>query len=142
MEGYLPQRNLLTKCTRSELLSILQALSRVASKFQPFESSESVGFQSPIVNEAVYSLPTIAGDVAIFLSSFNHAEAASDNKFDMFKDDSKYNAIQEQKMAIVAVEADLDEHLFEIRKILKHSKLTYVTVAGIEVPLTAHVVNG
>jgi len=36
-------------------------------------------------------------------------------------------------MAIVAVEADLDEQLIEIRKILKHSKLNYVTVAGIEV---------
>jgi len=52
----------------------------------------------------------------------------------MFKDDDiKYDAIQEHKMAIVAVEADLDEQLMEIRKILKHSKLNYVTVAGIEV---------
>ena len=52
----------------------------------------------------------------------------------MFKDDDiKYDAIQEHKMAIVAVEADLDEQLIEIRKMLKHSKLNYVTVAGIEV---------
>jgi hypothetical protein len=52
----------------------------------------------------------------------------------MFKDDfSKFGAIQENKMAIVAVEADLDDHLLEIRKMLKHSKLGYVTVAGIEV---------
>ena len=52
----------------------------------------------------------------------------------MFKDDfSKFDTIQEYKMAIVAVEADLDDHLLEIRKILKHSKLVYVTVAGIEV---------
>lgn len=123
----------LTKCTRPELLSILQALSRVASKFRPFESPESVGFRSPVINEAICSLPTIAGDIATFLSSFNHGEAANDNKFDMFKDDPKYDAIQEHKMAIVAVEADLDEHLLDVRKILKHSKLGYVTVAGIEV---------
>ena len=51
----------------------------------------------------------------------------------MFKDDSKFDAIQEHKMAIVAVEADLDDHLLEIRKMLKNSKLGYVTVAGIEV---------
>jgi hypothetical protein len=52
----------------------------------------------------------------------------------MFKDDnSKFDAIQENKMAIAAVEADLDVHLLEIRKMLKHSKLGYVTVAGIEV---------
>ena len=52
----------------------------------------------------------------------------------MFKDDfSKFGSIQEHKMAIVAVEADLDDHLLEIRKMLKHSKLGYVTVAGIEV---------
>ena len=52
----------------------------------------------------------------------------------MFKDElDKFEAIQEHKMAIVAVEADLDDHLLEIRKVLKHSKLNYVTVAGIEV---------
>ena len=52
----------------------------------------------------------------------------------MFKDDdSKFGAIEENKMAIAAVEADLDIHLLEIRKMLKHSKLGYVTVAGIEV---------
>jgi DNA mismatch repair protein MSH3 len=70
--------------------------------------------------------------VTTFLSEFNHPEAADDNKFDMFKDDSKYDAIQEEKMGIVAVEADLDDHLLEIRKMLKNSKLSYVTVAGIE----------
>lgn len=69
-----------------------------------------------------------------FLSMFNHAEAANDNKFDMFKDEAKFDAIQEHKMAIVAVEADLDEHLIEIRKMLKNGRLGYVTVAGIEVP--------
>lgn len=52
----------------------------------------------------------------------------------MFKEDQdpKFEAIQENKMGIIAVEADLHEHLMEIRKILKHSKLQYITVAGIE----------
>jgi hypothetical protein len=52
----------------------------------------------------------------------------------MFReDDPKFEAIHEHKMAILAIEADLDEHLLEIRKMIKHSKLVYVTVAGIEV---------
>jgi DNA mismatch repair protein MSH3 len=51
----------------------------------------------------------------------------------MFKDDSKYDQIQEHKMGIIAVEADLDDQLVDIRKMLKNSKLGYVTVAGIEV---------
>lgn len=114
-------------------MSILQALSRVASKFQPFDTPDSVGLKSPIINESLYSLPTIATDVTTFLSVFNHAEAANDNKFDMFKEDAKFDAIEEHKMAIVAVEADLDEHLLEIRKMLKNGRLGYVTVAGIEV---------
>jgi DNA mismatch repair protein MSH3 len=92
-----------------------------------------VGFKSPIINEAIYSLPTIATDVTAFLSCFNHAEAANDNKFDMFKEDPKFEEIADHKMAIVAVEAELDEHLLEIRKMLKYPKLGYVTVAGIEV---------
>jgi DNA mismatch repair protein MSH3 len=111
-------------------------LSRVASKFQPFESPDKVGFKSNIINEAIASLPTIAEDVATFLSSFNHTEAANDNKFDLFKDDLKYAEIEEQKMGIVAVEADLHDHLLEIRKMLKNSKLGYHTVAGVEVVLS------
>jgi hypothetical protein len=51
----------------------------------------------------------------------------------MFKEDPKYESIEEHKMAIVAVEADLDEQLLQVRKILKYPKLAYVTVAGIEV---------
>ena len=86
------------------------------------------------MNEALYSLPTIATDVTTFLSVFNHTEAAKDNKFDMFKDEAKFDAIQEHKMAIIAVEAELDEQLVEIRKMLKCPRLGYVTVAGIEVP--------
>jgi DNA mismatch repair protein MSH3 len=123
------------RCSRPELLSILNAFSRVASKFSPVDKPKDVGFKSTLINNAIYSLPAIADDVATFLSSFNHDEAAKDNKFDMFKDEEKYDTITIQKMAIVAVEADLDEHLLEIRKMLKHSKLTYVTVAGIEVLL-------
>ena len=45
-------------------------------------------------------------------------------------------------MAIAAIEADLDEHLLEIRKMLKHSKLVYVTVAGIEVSTLPAVLSG
>jgi DNA mismatch repair protein MSH3 len=113
----------------------LQALSRVASKFSEFDSPEAVGFKSRVLNEAIFSLPTIATDVVTFLSTFNHKEAADDNKFDMFReDDPKFESIYEHKMSITAIEADLDEHLLEIRKMVKHSKLVYVTVAGIEVP--------
>lgn len=123
------------RCTRPELLSILNALSRVANKFPQVEEPEDIGFKSEIINNAIYSLPAMADDVGDFLAAFNHDEAAKDNKFDMFKEDKKYDRITEHKMAIVAVEADLDEHLLEIRKMLKHSKLNYVTVAGIEVLL-------
>ena len=61
----------------------------------------------------------------------------------MFReDDPKFEAILENKMAIAAIEADLDEHLLEIRKMLKHSKLVYVTVAGIEASILPTVRSG
>ncbi|TGZ85655.1 mismatch repair MSH3 [Ascodesmis nigricans] len=122
------------KCTRPELLAILQAMNRVAFAFQPVDEPEQVGFKSALLNSCIASLPRIRDDVAGFLDVFSHPAAAKDDKYDFFKgsDDEEYEAINEQKLGIAAVEADLEEHKTEIASVLKLKKPIYVTVSGIE----------
>ncbi|KAG0138454.1 muts domain V-domain-containing protein [Tuber indicum] len=119
------------KCSRPELLSILQTLNRIANTFPPVDKPEDVGFNSKILNEALANLPRIKDDVEAYLDVFNHSQAAKDDKYDFFKDGDNYEAINEHKMGIAGVEGDLNEHLNEIAAVLKR-KVVYVSVSGVE----------
>ncbi|PWW73720.1 hypothetical protein C7212DRAFT_359562 [Tuber magnatum] len=119
------------KCSRPELLSILQTLKRIADTFPPVDSPKDAGFTSKILNEALASLPLIKKAVEAYLDVFNHPEAAKDDKYYFFKDGEGYEAINEHKEGIAGVEEDLEKHLKAIAATLK-KKVVYVSVSGIE----------
>ncbi|GAO47047.1 hypothetical protein G7K_1260-t1 [Saitoella complicata NRRL Y-17804] len=118
------------KCTRPELVLILNALYKISIAFESVADPASIGFKSALLNNSIAALPTIAEDVGKFLGMFNQAEAAKDNKYDMFGDDVA-EEIGEHKMGIAMVESELGEHLKEIQTMLRR-KVEYVTVAGVE----------
>ena len=122
------------KCTRPELLTVLQTLLRIAGEFRAVENPEDMGFDSSIINKAIASLPEIKDDLIRFLGVFNHQAAVKDDKYDFFRDenDDEYEAILNYKLGISAVESDLEEHKKEIAKVLKVKSVKYVTVSGIE----------
>ncbi|KAI5795094.1 muts domain V-domain-containing protein [Geopyxis carbonaria] len=120
------------KCTRPELLTVLQTMLRIASAFKAVDEPEEVGFKSSILNSAIAALPGIREDVQGYLNLFNHVAAGKDDKYDFFKDSDDYQAIAEQKLGIAAVESDLEAHKDEIAKALKRKQVTYVTVSGVE----------
>ena len=109
-------------------------MNRIATTFSKVNSSDEVGFKSHIINDAIAALPEIAKDVARYLDVFNHQAAAKDDKYNFFKNEEEdYDAINEKKMGIVAVEQDLQDQLPDIAKQLKKKKTIYVTVSQIEV---------
>ncbi|KAL7268570.1 Mismatch repair protein msh3 [Rhizina undulata] len=120
------------KCSRPELLGILQALAKIAGTFEKVDTPEEVGFKSNILNEAVFVLPQMREVVEGFLGGFNHLAAGKDDKYEFFRDGEEFEEILEHKMGIAAVEHDLQEHLKEAAEQVKRKKLSYVTVAGIE----------
>ncbi|KAF8252779.1 hypothetical protein K440DRAFT_652656 [Wilcoxina mikolae CBS 423.85] len=123
------------KCTRPELLAILQTMLRISSTFQRVENPEDVGFQSNIINKAIAALPEIKDDIAKYLAMFNHQAAGKDDKYNFFNNEDEneeYDAIVEHKLGITAVEADLEEHKKDISKQLKGKKINYITVSGVE----------
>lgn len=120
------------KCTRPELLTVLQTMHMIASEFADVESRERSGFSSSIVSEALASLKTILEDVVRFLDKINLHAAKSDDKYAFFRDAEETEEISEHKQGIGSVEHELQEHVSEIAETLGRRKVDYVTVAGIE----------
>ena len=120
------------KCTRPELLSALQTLQRIANEYSSVKTPEDAGFSSPLLNEAIASLPKILEDVNSFLDKINAQAAREDDKYSFFREEYETEEITEEKLGIAAVEHDLNEHRKVAAEKLRKSKVTYVTVSGIE----------
>ncbi|KAH0558905.1 Mismatch repair protein msh3 [Trichoglossum hirsutum] len=119
------------KCTRPELLTILQTMQRVSNGFS-FKSPGDVGFKSDIINNAVANLPTISDDVVSFLERINPEAARSDDKYNFFRDSEETEGIKDQRLAIAYVEQELDEYRATAAAKVHKKKVDYVTVSGIE----------
>ncbi|APA09035.1 hypothetical protein SS1G_02907 [Sclerotinia sclerotiorum 1980 UF-70] len=121
------------KCTRPELLTVLQTMQRIANEFAHVKIPSDAGFDSVLLNEAVASLPEIGGVVISFLEKINAQAARKDDKYAFFLEEYETEEIGEHKCGIGAVEQDLEAHRKEAAsKLSKKTPVTYVTIAGIE----------
>ncbi|KAK4457901.1 muts domain V-domain-containing protein [Cladorrhinum samala] len=121
------------KCTRPELLATLQTLQRISMEYSRAKTPADTGFESPLISDAICSLPAIGDTVNSYLDRINAQAARKDDKYEFFRDEEETDDITTHKLGIVAVEQDLDAHRAEAAaKIKSKTPVTYVTVAGIE----------
>ncbi|KAI9697668.1 MAG: Mismatch repair protein msh3 [Candelina mexicana] len=120
------------KCTRPELLTVLQTMQRIANEFALVKSPAEAGFKSEIINQAISSLPTISDDVNNFLEKINAQAARDDDRYTFFRDDQETEDITDNKLGIAGVEHELNEHRAIAAGKIRKKKVDYVTVAGIE----------
>ncbi|KAK4227493.1 muts domain V-domain-containing protein [Podospora fimiseda] len=121
------------KCSRPELLTTLQTLQRISMEFARVKSPADTGFKSPLISNAICSLPAISDIVISYLDKINPQAARKDDKYEFFRDEEETDDITNHKLGIVAVEQDLDEHRKEAAAKLKSkTPVNYVTVSGIE----------
>ncbi|KAK3329757.1 muts domain V-domain-containing protein [Apodospora peruviana] len=121
------------KCTRPELLSTLQTLQKISMEFARVKSPADTGFKSPLISQAIASLPAIGEIVTSFLDKINPEAARKDDKYAFFREEEETDDITTHKLGIAAVEQDLDAHRKEAAaKLSKKTPVTYTTVAGIE----------
>ncbi|KAH0363851.1 DNA mismatch repair protein msh-3, partial [Aureobasidium melanogenum] len=121
------------KCARPELVSVLQTLQTISNEYAHVKSPEDSGFKSPLLAEAIASLPLISEDVISFLERIDLQAAKDDDKYSFFRDQYETEEITDHKVGIACVEHDLDEHRSQAAKTLdKVGKVNYVTVSGIE----------
>ncbi|KAL4934048.1 mismatch repair protein MSH3 [Aspergillus undulatus] len=120
------------KCSRPELLAILQTMQMIAQEFADIKSPADTGFSSPAISQAIVSLPTILQDVVRFLNKINMHAARSDDKYAFFREEEETEEISEQKLGIGAAEHELEEHRSEAGGALGKKTVTYASVAGID----------
>lgn len=120
------------KCSRPELLSVLQMLQMIAQEFAHVSSSAEAGFSSSLINEALASLPRIGDDVTQYLERISMQEAKDNDKYNFFREGAETDDIKDHKVGILMVEQDLNEFKTVAAEKLKRKKVDYVTVAGIE----------
>lgn len=120
------------KCTRPELLIVLQTMHRIANEFIAVKSPADAGFRSDIINSAVAALPTISEDVVAYLEQINPEAAKEDDKYAFFREEVESDDITEHKLGIASVEHELDAHRTVAAEKIRKKNVDYVTVAGIE----------
>ncbi|TGJ85908.1 hypothetical protein E0Z10_g2878 [Xylaria hypoxylon] len=121
------------KCTRPELLAVLQTLQRIASEFARVKDSSDTGFKSAAISDAVASLPLILPTVLSYLERINAEAARADDKYSFFRETEETEDITDHKLGIASVEQELDAHReVASSKLNKKSPVSYVMVAGIE----------
>ncbi|KAI0194564.1 muts domain V-domain-containing protein [Astrocystis sublimbata] len=121
------------KCTRPELLAVLQTLQRIASEFARVKDPSDTGFKSAAISNAITSIPLILPTVLSYLERINAEAARSDDKYAFFRENEETEDITDQKLGIASVEQELDAYRKEAAsKLGKKSPVSYVTVAGIE----------
>ena len=122
-----------SKCSRPELLTVLQTLQRISNEYATIKSKSDAGFKSPMINEAIATLPLINDTVISFLDQMNAEAARTDDKYGFFREEHETELIGDHKLGIAAVEQELDAHRREAADMIKKpTPVTYTTVAGIE----------
>lgn len=121
------------KCSRPELLSVLQSLQRISIEYAKIKTPADTGFKSSLLHEAICAIPQIGEIVVTFLEKINPEAARRDDKYEFFRETEETDDISTHKLGIAAVEQELDEHRqVAAQKLGKKSSVDYATVAGID----------
>lgn len=119
------------KCTRPELLSVLQTLQKIAGQYAAVKTPADAPFEAPILSNAICAIPRILDLVISYLEMINLDAARKDDRYGFFRDEHQTEDIQDHQMSIAHVEHELDQHRAVAAEKIK-KKVEYVTVAGIE----------
>ncbi|RMZ78153.1 hypothetical protein DV738_g4031, partial [Chaetothyriales sp. CBS 135597] len=117
------------KCTRPELLAVLQALQYLGGEYAHVKDEASSGFQSALISSALASLPSILSEAVAYLDKINLSAAKSNDKYAFFREEHETDPISEHKFAIASVEHDLDSfRSVAAEKLGRKARVDYVTV--------------
>lgn len=121
------------KCSRPELLSVLQTMQKISMEYAKIKTPADTGFKSSLLHEAICAIPQIGEIVVTFLEKINPEAARRDDKYEFFRETEETEDISTHKLGIAAVEQELDEHRQEAaQKLGNKSPVSYATVAGID----------
>lgn len=115
------------KCTRPELVNMLQTLQKAASEFAHVKHPADAGFESTIINEAIAKLPQVLEDVVAYLDQINLQAAKDNDKYEFFRVEHETDKVTHHKVGIASSQFELDDYRKIAAERLKTKKVDYVT---------------
>ncbi|KAL0580265.1 Mismatch repair protein msh3 [Marasmius crinis-equi] len=120
------------QCTPNELAVILPAFNKIATAFEPFSEPSDCGFTSSLLNEIIFSLPSLKEPIQKLLDAIDLKAASEGRKEDLWKDAGKYPNVEDCYDLLRVAEAELMDERKSLRKLLKLPAFDWTTVAGEE----------
>ncbi|KAK0228364.1 muts domain V-domain-containing protein [Armillaria fumosa] len=126
------------QCTPQELAILIRAFKKIADSVETIEKPSDLGFHSTILNDIIFSLQHVKEPVADMLRTVNLNEAAGGKKATMWVDPERYPDVLDCDLAILQIEAELDDELKAsefwktVRRLLKFPSLQWSTISGDE----------
>ncbi|KAJ7046634.1 muts domain V-domain-containing protein [Mycena alexandri] len=120
------------QCTPQELGILLSAFYKIGNAFAAIKTPADVGLKSQLLNEIILALPPLKNPMSQLLDAINLKQAAEGRKDCMWRDSSKYPLVEDNILAIQAIEVEINQELISIRKTLRMPSLKWSTCAGEE----------
>ncbi|XP_016898402.1 DNA mismatch repair protein Msh3 isoform X2 [Cynoglossus semilaevis] len=120
------------KSSTQEFYLITSSLCRIALELQALVPAIQSQISSRLLRELLLDIPNLLSPAHGFLKVLDKNGAKSGNKSELFSDLAGFPVLRERREQIENVFSEVQEHLKEIRKILKTPTLDYKTVSGQE----------
>lgn len=120
------------KSNPKEVATVLTALSRIANTFEPRAKPSDAGFKSELLNDIVFTMPHIREAVKGFLEDMDLKKAREGEITELWASPEKYPEVEDIRFSIHSVDINMNDHLKEVRKVLRRPGLNWASVSGVD----------
>lgn len=120
------------KCSTQEFYLVTSALSRLGRRLEALLPAVQSQITSELLRSLLLDTPNLLAPAHSFLKVLNETAAKSGNKTELFSDLSEFPLLQTRRNQIQVVLDEIQDHIQEVRVVLKTPSLSYKTVSGQE----------
>lgn len=120
------------KCSTQEFYLVTSALSKLGLKLEALLPAIQSQITSPLLRSLLLDTPDLLRPAHSVVKVLNENAARLGNKTELFSDLSDFPLLQKRKEQIQEVLDEIQDHVNEVRMVLKNPSLCYKTVSGQE----------
>lgn len=120
------------KCSTQEFYLVTSALSKLGLTMEALLPAIQSQVTSPLLRSLLLDTPDLLTPAHSVVKVLSENAARSGNKTELFSDLSDFPLLQKRKEQIQAVLDEIQDHINEVRMVLKNPSLCYKTVSGQE----------
>lgn len=120
------------KCSTQEFYVVTSALSKLGLRMEALLPAIQSEVTSPLLRILLLDTPELLAPAHSIIKVLSESAARSGNKTELFSDLSDFPLLQKRKEQIQVVLNMIQDHINEVRMVLKNPSLCYRTVSGQE----------